>query len=183
MLTEARFTFLLTRPKLSPTQAAAVREYIRADWQPRYRLYLKSDYWCGVQDTILARSKGTCEYCRTRSASHVHHQSYARLGEELPSDLIHLCLTCHSTWHIAGLQGMASLLVVVPNAPRHKAKSRRPKVSKSAARKYRKRKARIEALEDKWTKGGSWRTSPKRHKTKKKEARSKVIRRRAKQSI
>lgn len=64
-----------------------------------YSRYIKSPAWRRVRAKVLARSKGWCERCRTERALHVHHVTYARLGNEALNDLEALCAGCHVKEH------------------------------------------------------------------------------------
>lgn len=64
-----------------------------------YRAYLKSPEWKRMRAKVLDRAGGWCERCRTRRALHVHHKTYARLGDEKMADLEALCGGCHMKEH------------------------------------------------------------------------------------
>jgi hypothetical protein len=70
------------------------------DPRAAYRAYLQSDAWRERRARTLAEAGGSCQL----DASHqgpfdVHHNSYERLGAELPSDLVVLCRSCHGRHH------------------------------------------------------------------------------------
>jgi hypothetical protein len=48
---------------------------------------------------VYARSGGLCERCQRAKAVHIHHLTYARIGDELLSDLQHICIWCHCEIH------------------------------------------------------------------------------------
>jgi hypothetical protein len=66
--------------------------------KPDYAEYLNSPEWKQRRQESLRRAKYTCARCgRIKPAAqlHVHHLTYERLGNELPSDLQVVCLVCH----------------------------------------------------------------------------------------
>lgn len=69
------------------------------DWTERYSKYLRTAAWGERRRRVLSRAKGLCERCRVRPASHVHHLTYQRLGNEPLSDLLALCWQCHNEEH------------------------------------------------------------------------------------
>jgi len=65
-----------------------------------YAEYLKTDHWKGVSDLARKRARYQCELCKGRKGKlHVHHKTYANLGDEQYGDLIVLCETCHRKQH------------------------------------------------------------------------------------
>lgn len=62
-----------------------------------YEAYLRSALWKGKRRQVLQRANGCCETC-ARETGHleVHHVTYERLGAELLSDLLALCVSCHA---------------------------------------------------------------------------------------
>ena len=69
----------------------------------QYAEYLESDHWRSLRQWALERASYRCQICNTSVLTlHVHHRTYARVGAELPGDLIVLCSECHSTFHDHG---------------------------------------------------------------------------------
>lgn len=69
-------------------------------FKQRYAEYLKSDKWQYFRNNIIAQRHSMCERCGQRSAHlNVHHLSYVRIGNELPSDVKVYCLACHKLMH------------------------------------------------------------------------------------
>lgn len=77
-------------------------------WPTEYYEYLKSSRWRHIKQNILYREHGNpeCERCfklfRDRKSGeffHLHHVTYARLGNEHPEDLMVLCDCCHAKEH------------------------------------------------------------------------------------
>jgi 5-methylcytosine-specific restriction endonuclease McrA len=70
-----------------------------------YAAYLESPEWAWKRYAILEYYNYTCAVCgywnkqQGVSAMHVHHLTYARVGNERPSDLQVLCNTCHTATH------------------------------------------------------------------------------------
>jgi hypothetical protein len=64
-----------------------------------YTWYLGSAFWRERREHILQRASHTCEKCETRPATEVHHLTYKRVFQGLPSDLIALCRQCYSEIH------------------------------------------------------------------------------------
>lgn len=61
--------------------------------------YLLSDDWRQKSSIILNRDK-ICYICQKQSATDAHHLTYERLGvENLETDLIGVCRTCHNRIH------------------------------------------------------------------------------------
>jgi hypothetical protein len=56
-----------------------------------YHWYLGSAFWRERREFILGRANHICEKCEKRRATEVHHLTYIRVFQELPSDLIALC--------------------------------------------------------------------------------------------
>lgn len=64
--------------------------------------YLKTDYWQRTRQAALIRCDHKCMVCGSKTSLEVHHNTYERRGQELPTDLIVLCRACHQTFHDAG---------------------------------------------------------------------------------
>lgn len=64
-----------------------------------YKEYLESDHWKQTRDYQLKRAKFRCQLCNLSGKLNVHHRTYERRGEELNSDLIVLCESCHKLHH------------------------------------------------------------------------------------
>jgi 5-methylcytosine-specific restriction endonuclease McrA len=66
----------------------------------RYSVYIHSDAWKIKRLEAISRAGGKCQLCGKPSGSlHVHHNTYERLGNERPEDLIALCPPCHNGYH------------------------------------------------------------------------------------
>lgn len=66
----------------------------------KYHQYLRSPEWRVKRAECLNQAKHRCQLCgRTNRALEAHHNTYERLGHELPSDLIALCQECHRRYH------------------------------------------------------------------------------------
>jgi hypothetical protein len=60
-----------------------------------YMDYLKSPEWQEKRHVTLARWGCRCCVCNSPNSPEVHHRTYARLGRELPNDVVVLCHVCH----------------------------------------------------------------------------------------
>jgi hypothetical protein len=56
-------------------------------------------YWYQLKDQARIRGRGKCEYCGLREIRALHHRTYAREGQELMSDVMCVCWTCHRVIH------------------------------------------------------------------------------------
>jgi 5-methylcytosine-specific restriction endonuclease McrA len=62
--------------------------------------YRKTPEWQARSAAALARAGFRCQTCGTRDARlDVHHNSYARYGNESVFDLVVLCDSCHGLFH------------------------------------------------------------------------------------
>lgn len=68
-------------------------------WFEWYNEYLTSPLWRERRNLIIQRAKGRCEVCQARAAYQIHHLTYARVGRELPDDLVAVCDRCHDDYH------------------------------------------------------------------------------------
>lgn len=64
----------------------------------KYHDYLKSDTWKDKRDGIILRDF-FCADCKTYLSTEVHHITYERIFNELDSDLVGLCASCHGKRH------------------------------------------------------------------------------------
>lgn len=63
-----------------------------------YHAYIQSAAWRAKADACKERAGYRCMICYASGAGvmlDAHHRTYARLGEELDTDLICLCRDCH----------------------------------------------------------------------------------------
>ena len=65
------------------------------EWRQRYNDHLNSDEWRDLKRKIVRERGNMCERCGSAGLLHLHHKTYDRLGEELPSDLELVCVDCH----------------------------------------------------------------------------------------
>lgn len=65
-----------------------------------YREYIRSDEWRNKARDAITRSTGRCAMCGTRKNLTVHHNTYERIGNELPTDLTVVCWKCHRRHHL-----------------------------------------------------------------------------------
>ena len=63
------------------------------------RRYYLSQEWKSLKAFVIALAGTRCEYCRSRPAEHLHHLTYDHFGCEHPSEVLHICKTCHAFLH------------------------------------------------------------------------------------
>jgi 5-methylcytosine-specific restriction endonuclease McrA len=61
--------------------------------------YRRTPEWRTRRNRILLRAGNKCELCYASGPVDCHHRTYDRYGEELLSDLIALCRSCHQRFH------------------------------------------------------------------------------------
>lgn len=64
-----------------------------------YSEYLRSPRWKDTREGALTRAGGHCQLCRSTKSLNVHHNTYERVGNELPEDLVVLCRKHHEAFH------------------------------------------------------------------------------------
>lgn len=70
-----------------------------------YEAYLRSTAWRDFRRFMIGLVGGACEDCGVSEAESmllvldVHHETYDRLGAELPDDVAVLCRACHEARH------------------------------------------------------------------------------------
>ncbi len=64
-----------------------------------YHAYIRSETWREKRREVIRRARGICERCGRWPVINVHHLTYARLGNELPEDLLGVCSRCHREFH------------------------------------------------------------------------------------
>ena len=79
-----------------------VLESIRQTEKKKYHLYLGTKEWKDRRAKVLRRANNLCEGCGDRTATEVHHLTYANVGDELLFQLVALCSPCHSKLHTFG---------------------------------------------------------------------------------
>lgn len=68
----------------------------------KYKAYLLSDEWLQVKLDLLQSRGCVCQKCKKPKPPNklqVHHKTYERIFNELPSDLMLLCAKCHMKKH------------------------------------------------------------------------------------
>ena len=78
----------------------AARQGMNKKKRREYDTYLRSVKWRERRKRILERDNYTCRRCgsngRPGNELTVHHARYENFGEERNTDLLTLCLACHS---------------------------------------------------------------------------------------
>jgi len=64
-----------------------------------YAAYLQTAAWRERAAEAKRRAGGTCALCPSTLELEAHHRTYARVGHELPTDLVVLCNRCHRRHH------------------------------------------------------------------------------------
>lgn len=64
-----------------------------------YQQYLQSSHWCKIKAQYRKRYQRVCYLCSSRDNLQLHHVTYDRIREELLTDLVYLCVNCHSFIH------------------------------------------------------------------------------------
>lgn len=65
-------------------------------WFDTYRRHLRSSKWRYLKARVVNSRGQKCERCGARFGLQLHHKTYQRLGDELPSDVELLCKPCHT---------------------------------------------------------------------------------------
>lgn len=65
------------------------------DHSEEYRAYLASPAWAALAERRKREAQGVCQVCGLVGELHLHHLTYARLGDEHWEDLMVLCRDCH----------------------------------------------------------------------------------------
>jgi len=77
----------------------------------KYKTYLKSDKWRKKRLARLWSDNFKCQRCKRSRATQVHHKTYARIYNELQTDLMSVCAKCHRKIH--GIKGKKSIVGAV----------------------------------------------------------------------
>ena len=65
--------------------------------------YYRTPEWRAKASRAKIRAGNRCQACgRSGVQLEVHHNTYERLGQELPTDLVVLCRNCHQLYHDHG---------------------------------------------------------------------------------
>lgn len=64
-----------------------------------YKAYIDSPAWAAKRRQVFAKYGRKCQECGSGANLHVHHKTYARLGNESLKDLKVLCADCHALEH------------------------------------------------------------------------------------
>lgn len=65
----------------------------------KYQQYLQTPEWAKRSDEAMKRANHKCQLCTSTHLLQTHHNSYCRVGCELPEDLVILCERCHQRFH------------------------------------------------------------------------------------
>lgn len=67
-----------------------------------YQYYLKTIHWLQLRNNAIKQSDNKCQLCSNPNNLEVHHNTYERIWQEKPSDLIVLCENHHELIHKQG---------------------------------------------------------------------------------
>jgi hypothetical protein len=90
-----------------PSEESAVEEPVAAERLAKlrsmpYPFYLRTPEWRRTRAAALVRAGNACSLDVTHTRDlEVHHRTYERLGEEMVTDLVVLCHSCHQLHHKA----------------------------------------------------------------------------------
>jgi predicted HNH restriction endonuclease len=87
-----------------------------------YREYLRSEHWTRKRAETIHKAGRKCQMCGWRNERqagsskgfHVHHNTYERVGHELPTDLTVLCAECHERFHGKGKKNRKPMKLFKP---------------------------------------------------------------------
>jgi phage terminase large subunit GpA-like protein len=78
----------------------------------RYEDYIQSKDWRLRRSAYFSTYSKKCVACGSWKNIHLHHHTYARLGEELDQDMVPLCEDCHKLVHAQHVGTKKSLTMV-----------------------------------------------------------------------
>lgn len=81
---------------LSSQESRYVSQRLRLLGLRSLRDYYATEHWISLRRALRGRR---CEHCGEGGRMELHHLTYARLGAELPGDLVTLCDACHRSAH------------------------------------------------------------------------------------
>jgi hypothetical protein len=64
-----------------------------------YDDYLMSPHWRQLAEETKRLAGYRCQLCNGEGTLHAHHRTYDRIDDELQSDLVALCASCHAKFH------------------------------------------------------------------------------------
>jgi len=80
--------------------------------KPRMQDYYSTPEWRARRDECLQRHGNRCAFCNGKERVQAHHRTYARMGRELPHDVVAVCEECHTALHDAwqGREGWSAFV-------------------------------------------------------------------------
>jgi 5-methylcytosine-specific restriction endonuclease McrA len=69
------------------------------EWRDKYNAHLDSRKWKDLREKVIDRQKCICAGCEASPVEHVHHLTYAHMGDEFLFELLGLCIDCHLKLH------------------------------------------------------------------------------------
>lgn len=70
----------MPRPELDDRLKAILQEEEDRKFSPEYVAHLHSRKWAELRKLALEAAKYCCQLCNSSQSLHVHHRTYARLG-------------------------------------------------------------------------------------------------------
>jgi len=67
-------------------------------WWAKYDAHMASPEWAALREAVRKRCGNVCEVCGIAAMVQAHHLNYKRLGHELLSDLLGICIPCHKVY-------------------------------------------------------------------------------------
>lgn len=86
------------------TKAEVEYAVAKQNWHRDNDLYYMTPEWKKKKEYVLKRDGYLCQMCLTNRAYTAHHLNYSRFKNELTSDLISVCRTCHMIIHNINLE-------------------------------------------------------------------------------
>lgn len=93
--------------------------------KPTYLEYIASEEWTQRRERYFSDRPKRCRACNSRRYIQLHHKTYDRMGNEIDSDLVPLCVLCHEEVHRRHRLGSEILAVVTDEFIEERLKARR----------------------------------------------------------
>jgi hypothetical protein len=85
-------------------------------YKSKYEEYINSGQWKAFKLMIFAARGARCERCSSNRHLNLHHKTYERLTNELPTDVEILCRKCHESHHGLAADTDGEVRVVAPES-------------------------------------------------------------------
>lgn len=97
------------------------------DFWGKYTLYLGSQRWVSMRNSVLERDANLCQACLKNRAAQVHHLSYRlfkTLGKSAAFELVAICYQCHAQIHPRMAEAQHATILHSPFLPNERTKWR-----------------------------------------------------------